>query len=126
MPIKKIAILLVLPLRRLVFDQSSPVQLVSESRGVGSMRITEQKDGWTEIHVSNIGFSCIFLYYIFSRGHCYITCFLSFINILPKFSHVFLHILKSLKNSYLSLFLSYIPVQPLMLFLFFLFIPIFL
>ena len=47
-------------LRRLVFDQSSPVQPVSESRG-GTLSVTEEDDERTnertkEILVSNIGY----------------------------------------------------------------------
>ena len=43
-------------LRRLVFDQSSPVHPVSESRG-GTLNVTKSKVRRTEILVSNIGFN---------------------------------------------------------------------
>ena len=42
-------------IRNLVFDQSSPVQPISESRG-GSTSVTEEDGRWTEIIVSNIGY----------------------------------------------------------------------
>ena len=45
-------------IRNLVFDQSSPVQSVSESRG-GTLSITEKFGRRTEILVSNIGYNLV-------------------------------------------------------------------
>ena len=64
-------------LRRQVFDKSSPVHLVSESRGGGPE--SDEGGGWTDILVSNIWYFFFVVFHLIGSTictHCAIQCLL--------------------------------------------------